>query len=83
MIDVIDLRREQVGLVDGGVGGALDHAEDDTLVLGRSQFSLREHVERHDQEDNDPPENKNHGPVLERSGERPRIKTANDARSGD
>ena len=70
-IDVINLGREQVGLVNRGVRGALDNSEDNSLVLSRRQFALREHVERHDQRDNDRPENEDHWAVLQCPGERP------------
>ena len=73
VINIVDLSREQIGLINRRVGGGLDDSEDNSLVLSRRQFVLREHVERHDQRDDNRPENKNHGPVLQRASEHARI----------
>src|SRR3981081_3450376 len=76
MIDIIDLSREQIGLIKRRVRGALYDSEHYSLVLGRRQLALREHVERYDQQDDDRPEHKNHGPILQGPGEGSRISTA-------
>src|SRR5208282_1888401 len=70
MINIVDLIREQIGLINRRVRGGLDDAEDNSLILSWREFVLRKHVERHDQRDNNCPQNKDHGPVLERTGER-------------
>src|SRR5207244_601113 len=73
VVHVIDLACEQIGLIKGGVRGSLYYSENYSLVLSRRQFALREHVERHDQQDNNRPDCKHNGPVLECSGQRSRI----------
>ena len=50
VIDVVDLVREQLGLIDRRVGRGLNDSEDHSLVLCRRQLPLREHVERNDQQ---------------------------------
>ena len=65
MIDVVNLVGEQPGLIDGRIGRRLDDSENHTLVLGRSQFPLREHVERNHQHGDDRPQSEHHRPVAE------------------
>src|SRR6185503_9487858 len=40
-IHVVDLRREQLGLIDRRVRGRLDDAKHDPLILGRGELALR------------------------------------------
>src|SRR6202035_2092021 len=73
MINVVDLSGKQIGLINRRVRGGLDDSEDNSLVLSRREFVLREHVEGHDQRDHNHPDSKTHGPVLQGSGEQARI----------
>ena len=75
-IDVLDLRREQLRLIDRRIRRRLDETEEEALVLHRRELFLRKHVERKDQHDDDRPERQHDRAILERAGQRARVAIA-------
>ena len=73
MVDVVNLVRIQIGLIDGGVRRRLNDAEHDALVLCRRQFPLRKHVERNHQRGDDRPYRQHHRPEPQRAGQIARV----------
>src|SRR5208283_5774317 len=76
MVNVVNLGREQIRLIDRRIRGALNDPKHHSLIFRGRQFALRKHVERHDQRNHDRPENQNHGAVLEGPGQQARISVA-------
>ena len=65
----MNLFGEQPGLIDRGIRSCLNIREHHTLIFSRSQFPLREDVERYRQACDNHPEDNNHGAVPESAGQ--------------
>src|SRR5207248_1485648 len=63
LVNVVSLRGEKLGLIQGGVWRRLDHAEDHALVLLGRQLLLGEKVKGQYEDRHDGPQNKHYRPV--------------------
>ncbi len=77
-VDVVDLRGEELGLVDGRVGRRLDEPEHDALVFLRRELPLREHVEGDDQQGDDRPQGEDDRAIVESARQQAGVRLPDD-----